>query len=377
MLTKYSHETRLNFDAIPCPVESFMPCGIDIGYSAIKLQSPYNYSVIPSLVYKVPKDNALLIEDTDIRFKDAEGTIWYVGSLAKRALRKDNTNIKQTTLLSRQRLQSDEFMVQIRLAMFIARLKELTDTGYVVDDRPLKIQTGLPPEFHLADSKEIKDKFIGEHNFSVKIGNRQWMNVNLTVGKNDVYSCKQPFGTLMYCCVDNQGDFYDADFLRRNVLILDAGFHTTDTFCCIQGADEGESITWENLAMQEVFKRTCEDIAKNTNNRADISVFALEKSLADGFVYYGPKKEQYTFRQDFEKNLRAVSHDLIDQIMTTYNNMIDIDVIVLTGGTGAAWYPFFKEYFKELNTHVILAGDEEATFSNVKGYYNLLISRLA
>ena len=377
MLTQYSHSTQLNFSAIPCPVESFMPCGIDIGYSAIKLQSPHNNSVIPSLVYKVAKDSALLIEDSDIRYRDADGNIWYVGSLAKRALRKDNTNIKQSTLLSRQRLQSEEFMVQIRVAMFVARLKELTDGGYVIDDRPLKIQTGLPPEFHLSDSKEIKDKFIGEHVFGVKIGNRQWMNVKLVVGKNDVYSCKQPFGTLMYCCVDNQGQFYNADFLRRNVLILDAGFHTTDTFCCIQGADEGESITWESLAMQEVFRRTCEDISKNTNNRADISVFALEKSLAEGFVYYGPKKEMYKFTQDFEKNLRAVAHDLIEQVMTTYNSMIDIDVIVLTGGTGAAWYPFFKEYFKELNTEILLAGDSEATFSNVKGYYNLLISRLA
>lgn len=62
--------------------------------------------------------------------------------------------------------------------------------------------------------------------------------------------------------------------------------------------------------------------------------------------------------------------------MTTYNNMIDIDVIVLTGGTGAAWYPFFVEYFKDLNTKVMLAGDSESAFSNVKGYYNLLISRL-
>ena len=375
MLTQYSHVTKLNFNEIPCPVTSFLPCGIDIGYSAIKLQSPHNYSAIPSLVYKVAKDSALLIEDTDIRYRDANGTVWYVGSLAKRALRKDNTNVKQTTLLSRQRLQSEEFMVQIRIAMFIAGLKELTDTGYVVDDRPLKIQTGLPPEFHLSDSKEIKNKFIGEHNFSIKIGNRQWFDVNINVGKNDVYSCKQPFGTLMYCCVNNQGEFYDADFLRRNILILDAGFHTTDTFCCIQGADEGESITWENLAMQEVFKRTCEDISRNTNNIADISVFALEKSLADEYVYYGPKKELYNFAKDFEKNLREVSHDLIEQIMTTYNNMIDIDVIVLTGGTGAAWYPFFKEYFNDLNTKVMLAGDDEATFSNVKGYYNLLISR--
>ena len=63
--------------------------------------------------------------------------------------------------------------------------------------------------------------------------------------------------------------------------------------------------------------------------------------------------------------------DVVDE-----NGMIDIDIIVLTGGTGAAWFPFFKEYFAELNTKVILAGEDEATFSNVKGYYNLLISRL-
>lgn len=377
MLTQYSHATSINFHKLNTPMDLFLPCGIDIGYSAIKLQSPHNHSVIPSLVYRVQKDSALLIEDTDIRYRDSDGNIWYVGSLAKRALRKDNTNIKQSTLLSRQRLQSEEFMVQIRVAMFVSKLQQLTNTGYVVDDRPLKIQTGLPPEFHLSDSSEIKERFIGEHNFSIKIGNREWMDVQLRIGKNDVYSCKQPFGTLMYCCVNEEGVLYNMDFLRRNVLILDVGFHTADTFCCNQGADEGESITWENLAMQEVYHRTCDDIAKNTDNRADISVFALEKSLADGFVYYGPKKEKYVFTEDFKKNLRGVALDLIDQIMTTYNSMIDIDVIVLTGGTGAAWYPFFEEYFKELNTEVILAGDNSSAFSNVKGYYNLLVSRFA
>lgn len=375
MLSQYSHETKINFKEIECPVKSFLPCGIDIGYSAIKLQSPYNYSVIPSLVYKVSKDNALLIEDTDIRYKDEAGNVWYAGSLAKRALRKDNTTIKQTTLLTRQRMQSEEFLVQIRIAMFVSKLKELTPTAYNVDERPLKIQTGLPAEF-MSDSNALKSRFIGTHKFSIKIGNRQWFDVLMNVGNNDISVCKQPFGTLMNCCVNDQGVMFDEDFLRKTILILDSGFHTTDTFCFIQGADEGDALTWENLAMQEVYQRTCADIAKNTNNKADISVFVLEKSLGDGYVYYGPKKEKYEFVHDFEENLREVCQDLIKQLMTTYNNMLDIDTIVLTGGTGAAWHTFFKEYFKDLNTEVIIANDGESAFANVKGYYNFLILKL-
>ena len=74
-----------------------------------------------------------------------------------------------TTLLGRQRVQSEDFLVQLRVGLFFARLKGLPEGGYDLDDRPIKVQTGLPPEFIVQDSEELRNKFVGEHRFSVKV----------------------------------------------------------------------------------------------------------------------------------------------------------------------------------------------------------------
>ena len=379
MLEKYAHTTKIIFTELENPLPDRIPCGIDIGYSAIKVKSPYNESVIPSIVRKVARDAPLLISDDDIRYSGEDGQIWYVGSLAKKVLTSGSTAVKKSTLLGRQRIQSKEFLVQIRVAMFFASLKGLTEDGYDRDIRPLKIQTGLPPEFVRKDSALLRSRFAGTHTFRIKVGNRPWTKVSFEIAKsNDVFICKQPFGTLMACVMNNEGKVVNEEILSKNILILDPGFHSVDTYHCLQGATEGESLTWENYGMQAVFQRTCDDILKNTKNEADLDVYALEQHLKDAFIYYGPRKNKYYFETDFMRNLKEVCLALLGELDTTYNNMMDVDVLVLTGGTGAAWQDIIRDYYKDVGGLEVVVANEGKNLvcANVEGYYNLLISRL-
>ena len=45
-----------------CPVTESLLCGIDIGYSGIKIQSPFNASTIPSIVVK-EKNGVLTVQE--------------------------------------------------------------------------------------------------------------------------------------------------------------------------------------------------------------------------------------------------------------------------------------------------------------------------
>ena len=119
MLTNYCYQTDIRFQSLNCPVPSPLLCGLDIGYSGIKIQSPCNASIIPSIVVKARNDSPLLINGEDIRYRDEKGQMWYVGSLAKKTLLYGSTAIKSTTLLGRQRVQSEEFLVQSRKADMI------------------------------------------------------------------------------------------------------------------------------------------------------------------------------------------------------------------------------------------------------------------
>lgn len=377
MLTNYCYQTDIRFQSLNCPVPSPLLCGLDIGYSGIKIQSPRNASIIPSIVVKARNDSPLLINGEDIRYRDEKGQMWYVGSLAKKTLLYGSTAIKSTTLLGRQRVQSEEFLVQSRIGFFFAKLRGLPEGGYDMDERPLKVQTGLPPEFIVQDTETLLQRLTGEHSFYVRIGKRPWLNVKVILERRDIHVCKQPFGTLMSSVISEAGVMTNPALLKKNVLILDAGFHTTDTYHFIQGAKEGASLTWENYSMQEVYQRTCSDILRESGNKADVSVYNLEKAFDSGVIHYGPKKEPYDFKKNFYGNLRSVCNELLQELNAAYDNMINVDVILLTGGTGVAWERYIRDFYKDTKAlEIILSGEgREAARANVRGYYNLLVSR--
>ena len=225
MLEKFCYQTQIVFQQLECPVSETLLCGIDIGYSGIKIQSPFNASTIPSIVVKERHDAPLLVGSEDIRYRDEKGRVWYVGSLAKKTLLHGSTAVKPTMLLGRQRVQSEDFLVQLRVGLFFSKLKDLPEGGYDIDDRPIKVQTGLPPEFIVQDSEELRNKFVGEHRYSVKVGKRPWVNVRIKLDTKDVFICKQPFGTLMASVINSDGVMTNPALLKKNVLILDSSIY--------------------------------------------------------------------------------------------------------------------------------------------------------
>ncbi len=370
----YGHKTIIRNEEIPCPIEDFCPCGIDIGYSAIKVKSPHTETLIPSICIKVQDDEPYVYNKTDIRYKDEHGNLWFIGALAKKMISSDDAFAKSNNLLSRSRLQTEEFLVQIRVAMFFSMCQSLQEDGYVLDSRPLKIQTGLPPQFLKRDKKPLCDRFVGKHKFSVRVGQRPWVDVKIELTESDVYVCRQPFGTLMSVALDTNGNLIDQDILGESILVVDPGFYSVDTLFTLKGqAQESNTITWENLAMKEVFQRTCNDIAEATNNQADVDVYQLEKSLKKGFIYYGQRKDEYDYSTKLKLNLAGVCKELISKLNATYNHMIDVDVLILTGGTGKAWQKFFEIEYGDMKGLRLVVTDGAS--ANSKGYYNYLISK--
>lgn len=141
MLEKFCYQTQIVFQQLECPVSETLLCGIDIGYSGIKIQSPFNASTIPSIVVKERHDAPLLVGSEDIRYRDEKGRVWYVGSLAKKTLLHGSTAVKPTMLLGRQRVQSEDFLVQLRVGLFFSKLKDLPEGGYMhTIPKPVKLR---------------------------------------------------------------------------------------------------------------------------------------------------------------------------------------------------------------------------------------------
>ena len=65
--------------------------------------------------------------------------------------------------------------------------------------------------------------------------------------------------------------------------------------------------------------------------------------------------------------------EAINTINGCYNYLQDEDYLVVTGGTGAAWFNIIKDYYKNMTTLKVIDGSANdnipAIFSNVRGYY--------
>ena len=91
------------------------------------------------------------------------------------------------------------------------------------------------------------------------------------------------------------------------------------------------------------------------------------------------KKER--FEDLLEKNTKDVCMEAMQKLVSLYNYMQNHDYMIVTGGTGNAWYPMIREYFRNMENLTILSANRNDkalsnTYSNVRGYYYSLVSML-
>lgn len=390
----FATRTEFNFHSIKLPfldTDKVVPMGLDIGYSTVKVYSVFGTHIFPSFPIKVHNDLSLVNKETYIKYKDENDKLWYIGEMARKVIETGEIPTQTKTLYGKQRIYSDEYLVLLRLGVFFGLLKKYNENGLeMAKNVKLKIMSGLPENYIKGDTKTLKERFHGHHSFKVQLGDHDWINVSFDIDMNDddIQVISQPFGTLWSLAANRYGKVTNVDFLKKQVLIFDGGFHTVDTFYNMSGIGQGTSSTWDDCAMHEVYRRTVRDIAKATNDQADIPIYMMDKYIDSdkpGEVFYG-RKQKYQFRQDLLKNLEDVAKEAIRQLNTVYNHLLDIDILVITGGTGKAFYPWFAREFESLEgLEVVLAektngknsiDNFDSVFANVVGYFNCLVSMI-
>jgi plasmid segregation protein ParM len=127
--------------------------------------------------------------------------------------------------------------------------------------------------------------------------------------------------------------------------------------------------------MKEVFMETAATVEKKYHEH--IEVPSMQYILKTGILQGYDRKARSTIDIDIaaildEKN-EAVCRRAINKIRGMYNDLLDMDYLIVTGGTGEAWWNIIKDEFKGLRTLTVLSGNENSdlpfTFSNVRGYY--------
>lgn len=349
--------------------------GIDIGYSGCKVFAQNKVALFPCYARQI--DGELIsasYEDTDIWYQDGvTKETWAVGETAIGMMSSRETNDNAVSMYSRSRYEDPMFMVLLRTGLAIGMMK---NTFGSAEGKELCVESGLPAAY-MMDEYSLKDAFCQEHNFAVKVGKNPWQKFSFSLDEDHIFVTSQPKGTLYSSIVNEDGEFVEnsAKILKSRTLIFDAGFNTLDLVHNMNGVIDNNCVSYDDLGMKQVLLETTMAIEKKY--REHIEIPYMQRILKDGIVHCYDRKSRSTVEVDIadileEKN-REVCMRAVNKIRGMYNDLLDMDYLVVTGGTGEAWWYMINNEFKGLRSLTVLSGNENSnlpfTFSNVRGYY--------
>ena len=361
--------------------------GEDIGYSGVKGYCPNSYFSFPSYATKIHGERINIgaedAKSTEIIYRDnVTGDKWLVGAVAQNNMSIGDTKDSEESLYGRNRYFNPMFRVlgAVGLGMGLSPNKfgSVDLTG-----EEILLQTGLPPKYIKSDAELLKEALSGSYDFSLKFGNSEYMDYRFDLQQSNISIIQQPMGTFWSIITSESGDLVpDAkQYMAKNMLIVDIGFRTLDIFP-IYGGTLQEQQTFDNLGMCEILKRTVDAIYKKY--KIDLSVPIMQQYLEKGLVKKVDRRQNklttYPFDDILQKASMEVCMEAISTIKQLYNYLEEINYLVITGGTGAAWYDYFvKEFegFTDADTPdalKILPGNINIPnipifFANAEGYY--------
>lgn len=356
---------------------------LDIGYSAVKGISPNRIFSFPSFARKFTGQylNMGTASPYEIQYRDENGETWNVGYSALSSISSDDNNDSINSLYGRNRYFSPMFLVLARTGIGVGMMEN--EFGQA-EGKPIALQTGLPPAYLEEDAPYLKEALMGNHRFSLRIGGGKWQKFNFTLNEQNIRVMPQPMGSLYSAALDNQcGQVPEAGkYFSSNLLILDAGFGTVDIFNIRRRQIIPPSVSFDDLGMKAVFMEASDKIYQKFHTR--LQVHTMQKQLHQGFVQTFNRRTMTTKEEPFDDILKEscqnVCEEALERMKTMYNNLLDYNYLIVTGGTGAAWFDQIRDHFSGMKSlHVIQANQNDnlsPIFSNVRGYYLFQIGSL-
>ncbi len=383
--TKEFRTKTLNIPRTNLHKDGFWEIAVDIGYSGTKLFSPNKVACFPSFATKVIGRRLEVNQEDDkgecILYRNESGEIWIVGKFAQDMSSVRNPNSNSMSIYGRNRYFSPMFKVILETSLALAC--EPNKFGAPEPNSRYIVQTGLPNSFLRSDSMDMKEVFSGRHRFAVKRGNSGWREYDISINEDDVLVMEQPMGTLLSVVTGNDGiPIPEAGtYYGSRILIMDPGFGTLDCFTFDRQKIEGEE-TFDDLGMKQILSNVSEEIYKHF--RTDIPVPSLQKFLEKGYVSSYDRatetEQKHEIADIVEEASEKVAMDALAKIKEVYDSLREYDYLVVTGGTGEAWYDIISKNLAGREVKVMKGNandDLPCIFSNVRGYYLYLSHRTA
>lgn len=355
------------------PLHNRWVIGIDIGYSGVKAVAPNMWYCFPAFVKKM--DTKLIVNDeNDIYYRDQDG-LYMVGAQAQELVWAGDTS-DSSSVFDRNRYFTKEFIILARVAVALGL------SGTNGKHRPY-IQTGLPAAYLKEDAPKIRTAFTAPGMYEIKVGDSPWKKYETAFRNNDISVIAQPSGTLNSLMFGDDGEEREAarDLLRKNLLIADFGFGTFDPYGIMHGKRVMEE-SFNDLGMKRVLETASSYLYDDY--RVDVRIPQMRKYMHEGYVnivdIQHMTNKSIPIAPYIDRACKEIAEIAIRKMYEVADYFQNYHYLIVTGGTGAAWFDIIKEKLKGMGQLTILPGNDGNSLpmymANVRGYYMFAYRRL-
>ena len=329
-----------------------------------------------------------------ILYKDRSGATWRVGQYARTLMYENKSQQDDPTakLYTEERFISPEATVGILSA--IAKAIDLTGLYNEQADLDIRLIVALPHSVRNKYAPTVAGLVSGAQRFYMTFDDGEEKEYRFNIVEQNVLTVSQTIAAILGETSDDNGYIDESKYhylANGPTLVVDGGYYTMGLVPVSRGGsvddDHAESNT--NYAMKNVNLGVAKEIA---DTRPDIKHYSVEYLLSQGEseIRYMDKGQNKVVSIDLsvirEKKLQNVCNNFIRYQNKKYNDQIDFRYVLVTGGTGAAFFSQLLAYYKGtgvmdeahmLLTHPVLSGNElPIEFSVVTGAYKGLRGKL-
>lgn len=394
--------------------KSFICVAVDPGFDSTKV-------IVNGIMFKVPNGTVDITGDTNKYLalnnnKKAKGYLlsryipgkeYLIGDLARKAtlektVREEQT-LRQGMMDSEGRFLTKDFEVHLMTCIALALVKY----------SKLSVEQKLVPEVDIKNPEDLKNcnivvgialpndwvddiwpdlmKFlISSHHFSIE-NNEGTFDLSFNIKEGYAMALSQAVCALLGVTSTDAGETISDSEVLSNLpcIVIDGGYKTVGMFQLTQALRVSASESNTEFAMGNVHKNVARRL-KEEFQRDNIEAFQIPAILeGDGIINYLEKSQngkevskQVNVRSLVEDEMEKICKQLIALLNEKFENLLDTKEVVITGGTGAAYFNHLSKYLKEerghLDGHIILTSykflgkDIDPVYAIAVGMYKTL-----
>lgn len=231
-------------------------------------------------------------------------------------------------------------------------LNKKGEREFEVNTSQAKLHFGVSLPHDAVDSEwgYINSWLSQAHKFDIELEDGIY---HLDIKPESTKKASQVVVALVGAITDDDGNVTKNELLNPEqlpALVIDGGMLTLGKFLftSVKSVDGGESN--QTYAMKNVYERVAE-IIREDYRRTDITYRKIKRIMEEGCKIPYLKEDGSSGIIEVDKlvneELEKVCRIMIDELYEEYNDLFDVKTILITGGTGAAYYKIFNAILKK------------------------------